>query len=82
MAKVPHGGWTNPSEEVRTLLDEFNKAFKSVLDNLELAWTNGDESKLGQAIGLMFNLKEPAIKLMQTPLPDGSGNYVPDFLLY
>ncbi|GBE91692.1 ferritin-like domain-containing protein [Nostoc cycadae] len=82
MAKVPQGGWTNPSEEVRTLLDEFNHAFKLVLDNLELAWTNGDESKLGQAIGLMYNLQGSAVKLMQIPLPDGSGNYGPDFLIY
>jgi len=81
MAQVPEGGWRNPSQEVQQLLEEFNHTFKLVLDNLEAAWITGNKDKLGMAIGLMFNLKEPAVKLMQIPLPDGSGNYGPDFLI-
>lgn len=82
MAQVPEGGWKNPSSEVQQLLDQFNNAFKLVLDNLEDAWTTGNLGKLGIAIGLMFQLKDPAVQLMQIPLPDGSGNYGPDFLIY
>ncbi|MBD2593538.1 ferritin-like protein [Nostoc spongiaeforme FACHB-130] len=82
MAQVPEGGWQNPSPEVSALLNQFNSAFKAVLDELELAWTTGNKDKLSSAIGLMFSLKAPAIQLMQIPLPDGSGNYGPDFLIY
>ncbi|MBU7582483.1 MAG: hypothetical protein KAF91_06145 [Nostoc sp. TH1S01] len=82
MAQVPGGGWQNPSPEVSELLNLFNSAFKAVLDELELAWTTGNQDKLSSAIGLMFSFKTPAIQLMQIPLPDGSGNYGPDFLIY
>ncbi|MEH2054277.1 ferritin-like domain-containing protein [Nostoc sp.] len=81
MAKVPEGGWSNPSPEVQQLLDTFNNIFKLVLDELESAWINGNESILNSAINNMFELKTSAIKLMQIPLPDGSGNYGPDFLI-
>jgi len=82
MAQVHQGGWNNPSPQVQQLLDSFNNTFKLVLDNLEDAWTTGDKDKLGMAIGLMFQLKDPAVQLMQIPLPDGRGNYGPDFLIY
>ncbi|BDI20392.1 membrane protein [Nostoc cf. commune SO-36] len=81
MAKVPKGGWNNPPQEVQQLLDTFNNTFQLVLDNLEGAWNNGNQDLLNTAIGDMFQLKESAVKLMQTPLPDGSGNYGPDFLI-
>ncbi len=81
MAKVPEGGWNNPSQEVQQLLDTFNNSFKLVLDNLEAAWNTGNQDMLNTAIGDMFILKAPAVQLMQIPLPDGSGNYGPDFLI-
>jgi hypothetical protein len=81
MAKVPEGGRNNPSQEVQQLLDTFNNTFKLVLDNLEAAWNTGNQDTLNTAIGDMFSLKAPAVQLMQIPLPDGSGNYGPDFLI-
>jgi Ferritin-like len=82
MGEVPSGGWPNPSQEVLDLLKEFNTNFKSVLDGLQSAWVTGDANEFNTGINQMYTLQKTVIKLMQIPLPDGSGKtYGPDFLL-
>ncbi|GAA2437467.1 ferritin-like protein [Streptomyces lavendulocolor] len=88
MGTVPAGGWAKGgvpvSDEVRTNLDAFNRHYSALLRLLERAWQADQPGTatqlLGQAVGQMFQLQEPARALMRTPLPDGSGNtYGPEF---
>jgi hypothetical protein len=80
MAPVPQGGWPDPPTNVQTLLQQFDGSFKSVLDSLQSAWTNGSQSDLNEAVGAMFGLAGPAAQLMQIPVAGASGNYGPDFI--
>lgn len=88
MGVVPAGGWPNPNSEVQCLLREFNTEYKSILQDLEKAWAEGDETALTDSIRTMFTLKnrtqDPAMdkavdKLLKTPLPGGDGSYGPEF---
>ena len=81
MAPVPAGGWPSPAPDVRALLDTFDTAYGSILTGLRDAWATGSNDTLGDAIDTMFALPKPATALMQVPLPDGSGNYGPDFVV-
>ena len=81
MAPVPPGGYVNPSQDVKDRLDAFNSKFSDMLEKLESAWAKGSEDDLSAGIGIMFELKEIAVALMNIPLPDNSGVYGPDFLL-
>lgn len=80
MSPIPKGGYQNPSPQIQQALNAFNMQFKSVLDNLQAAWS-GHPSSLDDAINDMFGLQPLANALMQIPLPDGSGVYGPDFML-
>jgi len=80
MAPVPHGGWPDPPSNVSTLLEQFDGAYKSVLDSLQAAWESGNQTDLDNAVGAMFGLGGPAVQLMQIKLANGSGNYGPDFI--
>jgi hypothetical protein len=79
MAQVPPGGWPSPSDPVKAQIDAFNTAFTTLLQALEAAWADGDETKLNDAVNQMFSLKDLAMPLMTTPLPSGEGNYGPEF---
>jgi hypothetical protein len=79
MAKVPLGGWPSPSADVAQLLATFDSTYHDVLGFLETAWSGGGSSSLGAAIHSMFGLEPTALQLMETPLPDGTGNYGPQF---
>jgi len=83
MGTVPEGGWPNPSSQVQKLLRTFNATYKAILDKLQSAWTGGGSTALDASRDLMRNhLHDPAVQLMQIPLPDGSGQtYGPDFIL-
>ncbi|GAB2719999.1 ferritin-like domain-containing protein [Kitasatospora kifunensis] len=79
MGVVPAGGWPSPADEVQQLLQQFDETFTSVLSDLQAAWANGDASALDDAVRDMFALEDPAVRLMEIPLPDGSGTYGPQF---
>ncbi|MEU9519506.1 ferritin-like protein [Streptomyces sp. NPDC048224] len=79
MAKVPAGGWPDPPQRVRNLLDRFDTAYAKVLGTLEAAWTDGDARTLRSAVRTMRALEAPALELMETDLPGGSGTYGPQF---
>ncbi|MFE2165458.1 ferritin-like protein [Streptomyces sp. NPDC059447] len=89
MGIVPEGGWprtgsTAPPAEVITLLDQVNHTYGKMLGLLEQTWQQEDQDQatdlLDAAVNEMRKLRSPAQKLMQRPLPDGSGkNYGPEF---
>jgi hypothetical protein len=84
MGRVPAGGWPtgNMPASVHKLLDDFNKAYKKILLDLQSAWT-GDQAMLNEAIGAMQSLGGPAVELMKMPVGghhlDCGENYGPDF---
>ncbi|QLE73473.1 hypothetical protein FGW37_19460 [Streptomyces rectiverticillatus] len=80
MARVPMDGWAKATDPAKALLATFNQTYTDMLKLLEQAWGTGDQHKLGDAVGKMFALKDPAVQLMQLPLPaPATGNYGPDF---
>jgi hypothetical protein len=75
VARVPRGGYPDlPASK------NFNAAYSQLLAHLQNAWTGGGESELGAAIEIMVQLYSLAAPIVATPLPDGSGNYGPDFI--
>jgi len=81
MSVIPAGGWgSGVPANVAALLSTFDKAFTSVLDNLQAAWTTGSQDSLTSAVNSMFALSGPGISLMQIPVDSGAGTYGPDFL--
>ncbi|WP_236654361.1 ferritin-like domain-containing protein [Streptacidiphilus anmyonensis] len=79
MAEVPLGGWPDPPEQVGGLLDRFDSAYATVLESLESAWGGGGPSSLDAAVRAMHELESTAVQLMDTPLPNGTGTYGPQF---
>ncbi|WML84236.1 ferritin-like protein [Streptomyces sp. VNUA74] len=79
MARVPAGGWSGVSAPVQDLLDRFDTAYAKVLTTLEAAWADGDARTLRSAVRAMGALEAPALRLMETALPDGGGTYGPQF---
>ena len=79
MARVPEGGWPDPSTHVRQLLNRFDAAYHSVLNSLDHAWDGGGPRALNTAVHAMRGLEAPAIELMETAIPGGSGTYGPEF---
>ncbi|AQZ61563.1 hypothetical protein BKM31_08815 [[Actinomadura] parvosata subsp. kistnae] len=59
-----------PGSDVRTAQEEFNRTYRTLLNQLEQAF-NGDPKLLGTAVGTMYGLKGQAAALML--LPDGGG---------
>lgn len=73
---VPPGGWPDP---VPDEVAQFRTTFATLLSDLQAAWT-GDHDKLGVAIRTdMAGVHELGNEIVTIPLPDGSGNYLPDF---
>ncbi|MGC4043152.1 MAG: ferritin-like protein [Armatimonas sp.] len=85
MATIPEGGYQPgdiPDPQVRDKIAAFDKAYSSMLDMLQSAWTTGNSGTLGVSVSAMIQMQQAGIDLMQIPLPDGSGeNYGPCFRL-
>ena len=64
--------------EIRARLDEFNRSYSSILHLLHEAF-NGSPRLLAVATGLMYGLKEEAIRLMELPSGDGETTVGPSF---
>ncbi|WP_328304519.1 ferritin-like domain-containing protein [Actinomycetospora sp. NBC_00405] len=73
MAEVPPAGYPESAD--------FDQAYKSILDKLQSAWENGDQSAMNISVSDMFALESEAVALMETPLPGGGGTFGPDFKL-
>jgi hypothetical protein len=75
VSRVPQGGYPDlPASK------KFNNAYFQLVTKIQNAWTGGDQAALGAAIRIMFQLHSLAAPIISTPLPDGSGNYGPDFI--
>jgi CDGSH-type Zn-finger protein/uncharacterized Fe-S cluster protein YjdI len=64
--------------EIRAELDEFNHAYSGCLHLLHETF-NGSPRLLAVATGLMYGLKEQAVRLMQLPSGDGETTVGPSF---
>lgn len=61
---------------------EFNRSYTKMLNHLQNSWSTGDREELESAINIMVGeMIGPARELMEKALPDGSGNFCPDFRL-
>ncbi|MGH3854799.1 MAG: ferritin-like domain-containing protein [Pseudonocardiaceae bacterium] len=75
VAKVPQGGYPGlPASK------EFDAAYHQLIAQLQNAWSGGGLNDLHSAIMTMGSLYGPAAQVIKTPLPDGSGNFGPDFI--
>jgi len=81
MGKVPAGGWPNRDPDGQGTLQTFNDLYKSVLVDLEKAWSTEGKPALNRAIGTMMELEAPAKTLMAVPQPSGGFNYGPDLVI-
>ncbi|MGW3207825.1 ferritin-like domain-containing protein [Streptomyces sp. NPDC001135] len=81
MAPVPPDGWHRPPSQVQRLLDQFDSTYAAVLDGLDEAWGGGGGRSLGAAVRAMHAMEDPAVELMETPVPDAPGTYGPQFRL-
>ncbi|MFC5213393.1 ferritin-like domain-containing protein [Streptomyces coerulescens] len=79
MAPVPVGGWRNTPAHAGGLLFRFDAMYSTVLDSLDAAWAGGGHRALGAGIRTMRGLEEPAVELMEIPIPSGRGTYGPQF---
>lgn len=79
MARVPVGGWHRPPTPVRRRLIEFDTAYTSVLDTLDMAWDSDGPGSLDVAVRAMHRLETPALELMEIPIPDTDQTYGPTF---
>jgi hypothetical protein len=82
MADVPKGGYsydkpTNPEAAVH--LRDFDRAYSSMLDHLQAAWSKTGQAGLYLAIEQMFELQGSARALMQITMPKSSKTYGPHF---
>lgn len=77
--QVPLGGY--PAEQYPAVADaipKFDAAYLKLIGQLQAAWSPG--GSLGAAIATMGTLHGLAAPIVTTPLPDGSGNFGPDFV--
>lgn len=70
----PKGGWPDPVPDAMT---EFRKAFASLLVDIQNAFTG--KGKFHSALEDMGHMADCAEEIVTTRLPDGSGNYLPDY---
>jgi hypothetical protein len=76
VARIPDGGYPDVPA-----VQAFDAQYAQLIGLLESAWSGGGVSVLETAIGVMLGLYTTyVLPLVQTPLPDGGGNFGPDFL--
>jgi Ferritin-like len=77
MTPVPLGGYPSPPAAVI----DFDRAFTSMLKDLDAAWAPGGSTQLGAAIGVMQTLTTKAVALLKQQIPrtDAPGIYGPQF---
>ncbi len=72
----PHEDYFN--EEAEALNKKFNILYSKLLDSLHASF-NSNSPSLTQAVQIMFQLKEPAVQLMNIPCIGREGNCAPTF---
>jgi hypothetical protein len=83
MAPTPDKGYLQKevSQEVWTLLSQFDTTFTAMLGQLQSAWDKQDVTEYQNARKSMEALTDPARELMAKELPTRTGNYGPCFRL-
>jgi Ferritin-like len=77
--QVPAGGYPASSyPDVADAMQAFDTRYAKLIGQLEAAWSGG--GSLGPAIATMGSLYGLAKPIVTTQLPDGSGNFGPDFV--
>ena len=81
IADHPSGGYNldELTESVREKFNQFDSAFKGMLDTMNSAWSSGNSDLFVETIGTMFQLTFLARSLMQTPVPESDQFYAPHF---
>ena len=83
VAPIPPGGYRydRVSGPVAADLEEFDRAYTRMLDELQAAWGAKGQAALWRAVEWMFALEKPARSLMQRPIPNTKPpkNYGPNF---
>jgi ferritin-like protein len=82
MADIPAGGYLQadvPDIATWELITRFDQQYSTLLQLLQQAWTHGNQTFLGQAIGQMIAMHATGRELVTKPRPDGQGNYGPCF---
>ncbi len=82
VAPVPEGGYQQEdvSERVWYYMDQFDTTYTILLNQLQLAWTDGGQQWLIHAYETMFELERYARPLMRMRTPYGGGaTYAPCF---
>ena len=78
MRPNPRSGDYPEGSEIRSRLDDFNRSYSAILHLLHQTF-NGSPRLLAVATGLMYGLKEEAIRLMELPSGDGETTVGPSF---
>jgi hypothetical protein len=86
MAEIPADGYPRSGEQLpqaaAELVNQFDRQYTVVLQELEATWAEGDQGRLVRAIEAMFGLQASARALMQIPRPDSPATtYGPCFRL-
>jgi hypothetical protein len=83
MADIPPGGYQQGevAPEVWDLLHQFDHVFTDLLNHLQRTWETGDANEIVLGHASMSRLEALAVRLMETPIPGGRGNYGPCFRL-
>lgn len=79
VADLPRGGYDldRVTGSVIHLLDKFDDAYTTLIDDIQSTWDEGDQAIFLRSIEAMFQMQEYALALMRIPRYDGKGNYVP-----
>jgi hypothetical protein len=81
VAQVPAGGYSAAAFPDRpAAMEKFDASYAQLIQELESAWSGGGDDALGTAINTMFDLSTAAAEIVSVALPDGSGNFGPDFV--
>jgi hypothetical protein len=83
VAPVPAGGYARSQvpPDVWTLLEQFDRTFTSMLNELQTAWATSATDSLEAAVNRMFALRRPAVDLMKVQIAATATNYGPCFRL-
>jgi photosystem II stability/assembly factor-like uncharacterized protein len=82
MADIPDGGYKLadvPDPTTWDLIVRFDQEYSKMLRNLQDAWTHGETREIWMAVTAMLSMSKIGNTLVQTPRPDGNGNYGPCF---
>jgi hypothetical protein len=73
--QIPAGGYPDQAQ-----VQAFDAIYVNLIKSLQSAWSGGGVNDVFTAEGFMGDLSTAAAGIVSTPLPDGTGNFGPDFV--